>query len=356
MSILSSLKEERKLSFSHWRYRLLHWAFSVDTKKITHPSQTGLPMFLYTHYCPLFHLTNLIALLSPFILLFRVLAVVFWAFIGAVSMIDLSPLWPYVEKFFAMFKLPDRPATEPPPPPPPCKHKERSTLLSLLAGEWTGKADEPGFDRFWGAYGRHFQALTEDEAKAVYMEVMPKVLDARERHRQRKEAFRQRLIFWTNFSQVFLKWALNVAYVLLAIGLAYGLFVVAVPAFNGVCWVCSTVCGFFAGLFSDASFFNALKFLAKVFFYLLLAGGVIFGVVWGGLKVGFYQRFAALCHQGLVTISPPFFVVGRFFSWVGKCWDAALEFVAMFYEENCPKVTIVTEEEAILDKVEKGGD
>ena len=30
MSILDSIKEERKLSFNHWRYRILHWAFNAE--------------------------------------------------------------------------------------------------------------------------------------------------------------------------------------------------------------------------------------------------------------------------------------------------------------------------------------
>src|SRR5690348_8046854 len=73
MSIIS--KEERRLSLKHWRYRLLHWCFNVEPNPGS--NITILPKFLYTHYCPLFHLTNLIAILLPFIILIKILVQLF---------------------------------------------------------------------------------------------------------------------------------------------------------------------------------------------------------------------------------------------------------------------------------------
>lgn len=72
--ILEAIKGEKKMSFHHWRYRLLHWAFG---EKADTPEQSGLPRFLYTHYCPLFHLTNLIAIFAPAILFVKLVCVVF---------------------------------------------------------------------------------------------------------------------------------------------------------------------------------------------------------------------------------------------------------------------------------------
>ena len=63
----------------------------------------GIPTFLYTHYCPLFHLTNLIVLLSPLILFFRVVLVVLRALYAC---LDLIP-WGKIREFFVSF-LPEK--------------------------------------------------------------------------------------------------------------------------------------------------------------------------------------------------------------------------------------------------------
>src|SRR5581483_7783366 len=132
MSILSSLKEERRLSMKHWRYRLLHWAFGVEGKR---PEETGLPHFLYTHYCPLFHLTNLIAIISPVILFFKIVVVLFMATVHALSMIDLSglaPVFAWLGKLVP--KIQWRISSEDVVPEKPSRSKaeERSILISTI--------------------------------------------------------------------------------------------------------------------------------------------------------------------------------------------------------------------------------
>lgn len=62
--ILESIKRDRQYSFSHWRYRLLHWTFSVDPKT---PAESPLPQMLYTHLCPIFHLANILVIFFPLI-------------------------------------------------------------------------------------------------------------------------------------------------------------------------------------------------------------------------------------------------------------------------------------------------
>ena len=48
MSILDSIKGQRKLSFDCWRYRLLHWCFNVENPDVQFFQRTGLPKFLYS--------------------------------------------------------------------------------------------------------------------------------------------------------------------------------------------------------------------------------------------------------------------------------------------------------------------
>ena len=57
-----SIFGEKRISLKHWRYRLLHWCFNV--RDIELPEDSPLPDYLYSHYCPFFHLTNFIALFS----------------------------------------------------------------------------------------------------------------------------------------------------------------------------------------------------------------------------------------------------------------------------------------------------
>lgn len=64
MGIIEAIKAPKNLSFYHWRYRILHWVFNVGAKT---PEESPLPNYLYTHYCPLFHLTNILFLLFPII-------------------------------------------------------------------------------------------------------------------------------------------------------------------------------------------------------------------------------------------------------------------------------------------------
>lgn len=344
MSILESIKGERKLSFNHWRYVLLHWAFNVKNPDPRHPEETGLPRFLYTHFCPLFHLTNLIALLSPVILLIKAICVVVMAAVWAFSAI------PWEKAYFLVgwIKLPEFKASREDRPVVVRKRtaaEERYILVGLLA-EW----NHGDFTAFWGTQGRAFGALTIEDAEAVFKEYMPRILAARERAKQRKESLRQQLIFWSNFSRVFIKWALYAFYAVLAAVVLYLACISFVPVVSGIWWFCGAVCSFFGNVFTDTGFLSAMLFLGKVLVFLAVLAGAVYGLIRSGLV----DRFLAGCHSGLVAISPPFMVVGTFFSWIGSCWNGMLEFVAMFYEENCPPITLVTPEDQKVEDIARG--
>lgn len=153
MSILESLKEEKKLSLNHWRYRLLHWCFNVKVDKNT-PFSHDLPKCLYTHYCPLFHLTNLIAIFSPIILTVKIIVAMVRAFVYALSQIKFS--WPTKE------------AT----PEPTLKEMRRSECKHILeclkhAGWWDD------FDKFWSCKKTEVKFLTEEDVRAIFNEFVP---------------------------------------------------------------------------------------------------------------------------------------------------------------------------------------
>jgi hypothetical protein len=342
MSILDSIKGTRKLSFNHWRYRLLHWAFNVKNPDPKNIATTGMPKYLYTHFCPLFHLTNLIAILSPVILFIKVMVVLGKAFAAATAAVAESPIWAKIGNFLAKFK-PARKPVDPYAPPPPKKRRpevERRATISFMI-EWTGNYENP--DPFWTTYGHNYETLTEAEVKALFVEYMPKILAAREESRIRKEKRKQRMIFWINFSRVFIKWSLNVFYVLLSAAALYGLIWIAGPAWSTLCWVAGGI----YWLFTDVGCLSVLWFIAKMVFFVLLFGGTVALL----MRLGWIQKFGEVAGDGLSKLAPPFYVVGRFFDWIGKCCEKFIEFCKMFYEENCPPIKLVTDEEAAIAEV-----
>lgn len=69
MNFIQVIKRPRHLTFNHWRYRILHWTFNIEPST---PEESSLPNFLYTHYCPLFHMTNMLLLVSPITLILKI--------------------------------------------------------------------------------------------------------------------------------------------------------------------------------------------------------------------------------------------------------------------------------------------
>lgn len=339
MSILSSIKEDRKLSFNHWRYRILHWAFNVENPK--KPEDTGLPKYLYTHYCPLFHLTNLIALLSVFILIFKVMFAIGRAFIWAFGSVE----WSKALILISWIKLPEFPKAPFPPPPTPEELKllERTKMVEHLIC-YVGE-----FKTFWASWGSQYPNLGEEDAQKVFDAYMPKILEARESREKRKQMWKDRLVFWTNFSRVFFKWGMNLFYIALAAGLLYVGYHVAEPIVSFVMWVGHGIWWFFTE-FDFASSLTFIWFLTKIFFAIL----VVVAAVALLARIGWIQAFLSLCWSGLSKINLPGYLLGILWGWVCAGCRNTSEFVAMFYEENCPPIILVSPEDEAVDKIEKG--
>jgi ABC-type multidrug transport system fused ATPase/permease subunit len=324
VSILESIKSEKRMSLKHWRYRLLHWCFN---EKATCPEASKLPQFLYTHYCPLFHLTNLIAVLFPFVLVFKVFVAICTLIWSGIQKIPL-------DRIFSIFS------------PTPYEQldemggvaRDRKRLIACLMRFQYGP-DE--FDEFWSYYKSTFSYLKEDEARELYVVLYAQIEAAKEKARIRKEKMRQRLIFWTNFSRVFLKWAFNIFYILMAIGVGWLFYNFAAPCFWAVVDLVVFLCSF-----------NPIPFLLFVAKWLLIALGAFafFYVFW---RFSFLRKGAGLLGRALVGISPPFVLLWQLFAtpfvWLAHGFASVCEFVAMFYEENCPPITIISEEEAAID-------
>lgn len=327
MSILTSIKQERRMSFNHWRYCLLHWTFNVRNPGCY--TDTGLPPFLYTHYCPLFHLTNLIAILIPLILIVKFFCVVFGTIVFVVAMVDWEGFGRWLQKMFESNE--SHPAV-----PAPSKTRERKWLLDNLPGVYGD------FEKFWIVFENRFSALSFEEVKAIFEEYYPKVEAARERQKERERRMRERLIFWTNFSRIFIKWALNIFYGGLALVALY----LSYLAFWPVFFFFGEVLRFIGWLFTDSALLSILMLAGKLILYTTLT---VVGF-WFISQFTIVRKTASLFCRGMVAISLPFFIVPIFFRWVRSAITAILDFVLMFYDENCPPIVLITTEEGRLEK------
>lgn len=349
MSILDSIKGERKLSFKHWRYRLLHWCFNVEDPNPHDIYSTGLPTFLYTHYCPLFHLTNLIALLSPLILMIKIICLVVMGVVHGFSAVPWRKAWGLVSWIkIPELSFPKTKAAAAPAPRKPTLQEERLLMIDMLNHWRTGD-----FASWWAANGASFQILDAATAEVLFAEYTLKLMYARERAKQRQARLREGLIFWTNFSRVFIKWALYSFYGFLAMSMAYLACISFWPVVGLFAIIGGAICHFFIRAFSSMGnqfFIDSVVMTLKVVFLMALTVGA-FHV---GFRSGLFDAGYSYIAAGVRKVLEPFAFVGTFFNWIGSCCNSVLEFVAMFYEENCPPIVLVSPEEEKIDDLAQG--
>jgi hypothetical protein len=342
VNILASIKSEKKMSLKHWRYRILHWCFG---EKAQTPGESNLPKFLYTHYCPLFHLTNLIAILFPLIFVVKIIMAICVGICMAIKLVPWEAigdrLFDIVEKLF--------PKRKPKEKPEPTKEqvaaaglKEEKELFLTRMLRMDYGADD--FGRFWRDWCSNSQYFQREAAEHFYITRMAKIIATKERVAERKAKMQQRLIFWTNFSQVFLKWFFNIAYILLAIFVAW-VFIKITP------WVI----GAFIDIIKLMLTFEILPFLIFCGTWLVRLGvpALAFGIVaYGFWRFQIVRVIASAIGSSVVAASPPFVLVGTWlclpFKWANKGFNNTVEFIGMFYEENCPPVTIISGEDEII--------
>lgn len=380
MGIMDSIKGTRKLSYNHWRYRLLHWCFNIQNPP-TDLNRTELPKFLYTHYCPLFHLTNLIAIFSPIILFIKIACVIVGATIAGIKAMPWNRLFDFISNLMDKLRYSrdekEQPAdidqdqqnaidkqkrkslfmasiTDTELLDSISQYKEIISLLSAkeLSQEETKKIFDENistfFESFWLRIRYRFCTTpsAKEECQVLFNEYMTKIILAQIAAKKRKESLRNTMIFWTNFSRVFIKWSLNVFYVALSLGVIYSLYVVAVPAWEQFCYVVSSI---YYGVTST----NFLSLLLN-----MVIGVTIVSVAVGSIlllaKIGFLERFVDGLFRGFTLLAPPFYLIGKFLDWIFGGIRSVVEFCEMFYEENCPPIVIVNPEEELIDKVANG--
>jgi len=330
MSLLDAIKGERKLTLDHWRYRLLHWCFyEKDVKKV---SDSSLPRYLYTHYCPLFHLTNLIAVCLPLIVLVRATVATVGGGIAAAK---------YIARGInsISFKGEPRPLTE-----AELRSLEIDELVNLLRTSPTLRRD---FEYFWMYAQRelNFKYLTREECEERFDRICKKLDEQEEiaaRRRAQREAFMVKLV---HIGEVVVKNGLRVCGVGALAAAGYGLVQAAPPVWEFLCWFPGATWEFLCWLpWADIGYYTGIAVVGSA---TAISVGIGLKKASPTLEAGM-ERLGGFAYDFFVGISPPFIMCGKGIA-MPVCWGAAgvhkgIEFVKVFYENNCPPITIIDED------------
>lgn len=327
-SLLRAIKGEKQLSFNHWRYRLLHWVFCVNP---TSPADSTLPKALYTHYCPLFHLTNLLAVFLWAIILCR-----FLVFIGkklgyacSVGMYVVGSLF---DKFVYLKLFPSellrRNMTDEEIEAEKVEREKRAEISCVQTfynrfSSLDSFEVEKSFEAFWSNKCWKFEHLSRSEVQEAWNKfhhlAQQRIKDLAD---QKKNAYDQ-MIFLVNLSRVFLRGSMWLIYGILGLLAAYILAAWVIP---GLIWLV-------IALFSV----NWL-WLGGFLFKITATAAIAIGLVL--LFVKFVRNESAMKY-----VAPPFVLTGDILKAGWKSADNSFEnfksFLSIFYEENCPPIKIV---------------
>lgn len=330
------------MTLDHWRYRLLHWAFGYNKegKKKCYYNDSEyyeeLPKFLYTHYCPLFHLTNIILILLPFVFIGKIVGrlgrFAWYLILRLVKNIDIfnkfcERFWAKRAKFLKRAK----------------KQVEKQEKRARFKDPWkliykylNNIHDYDNFDWFWHHYNDKF-SQSKDEILEIWDKIRKNIIKLKEQRAARKEAIRQNIIFWTNLSSTLLKWFFNIFYACLfiVVGLAFILYgsTLAAGFLACIAWCLIHLMTF--------EWILAIKWIVGGIFGLCLLVTIIYSL---------YKSWKSFNKQikHSTILLPVALIVGISVAFCKKVTNVLLnikEFFSMFYEENCPPITIIEREE-----------
>lgn len=300
--MLEYIKEDRSLSFSNWRYKILHWFLGVNPKNVQEATERDeVPRMFYTHYCPLFHLSNLIAIFLPLVVLIKIV----FGIIGK------------LHSFYQDYKLLKNNKI---PDPPTLVESERKLFLQLMK-----KHPDSTFEYIWFRLVDEITigspTLSQTEAQAFYEKHIELIRQTLQIKREKAAKRRNNIVFWVNFSRVFIKGLLNIFYLGLALGMLWCL------------W--SNKDNIISVLFAVWNFDVLASFLWVTLMILKLS--LVFTVIY------FIVRFSS---EKLGPIFKPVFDIYRgIVNYIGSKVCDVGDFISVFYEENCPAINIISEEE-----------
>ena len=313
------IKQPKQFDQTHWRYQILHWYYEVEPVELVENGRyAGVPHFFYTKYCPLFHITNILLITCPLIMLWRVCRSVGGVITNAIEAWQSYRTIRRLEKFRNL--------------PPEQKRdfwlgetRRQMTQHFVRHKKVKGKYSLEDFDDYmrFNKYDLSYRnELTEDDLRMCFAELVQKMFRVTDQVETSKVELERRnqAVFWINFSSAFFKIGINIAYWVAAAAFLAGMCYYVLPAIVGiVVWIWMAL--------SEVALWDIFVFLCK------LTGATIV------MFIGFH---VLVSHKGFRYILKPFVIAleaikscGRYIEIKG---EKTREFFSMFYENNCPPI------------------
>lgn len=201
------------------------------------------------------------------------------------------------------------------------------------------------FSCLWYEESYLFDVLTKKQAQSIYDTLNSKYKIAKEKSDKRKKKMRDKIVFWVNFSKAIIKWVMYVAYIGIGLGAVYMAFSCFWP-----------VVGFFSYIFDWIFSID----LASVIWVLVIGFKVTLIGVGIALLMGFIVRYKVVqkscssCVEGVIFCLPPIVLIFDLLfapiKWIRGGFVNVYDFVSVFYEENCPPINIISEEDEQLER------
>ena len=312
LDYIKNIKKDRELSFSNWRYRLLHWTFNVKAKT---PSESSLPNFLYDHYCPLFHTTNILAVLFPLVVLIKLILALKYVF-----------LFPIVAFKAYLDRIEEEQSKDPVFLAKEAKKKRSKEIERVRALFKAVGYDKAIMELYFLNY------LSEEDAMQILDNMKKKAEEQKEAKEVRKKELSERFVFWIRFSEIFVKGLTVTVVAAAALVLMYFLVTFVPLAWAATVWLFIELWS----LLTSASFFGFLDFVLRVV-VVALSLLVMFVVT--------RPLFVKFCKFVETPISIAKDCINNSLDSLCKFFVSCSDFVSALYEDNCPAITIVEEDE-----------
>lgn len=301
--LIEQIKGPKKLTFDHWRYRTLHWCFGINPKT---KWDSNLSDAFYSHYCPLFHLTNLIVIFSPFIMFVKLI-------LGLVRLIKFGfdKIARGIVYVFVTRK--NKPLTE----KQILVRQIKNRIMYCIEENFS---KEETLSIVYSAYSEeHF---SKEEFETYYNALIKsiekqKLID--EIKEQEKKVLKERMYFWVNFSSAFFKCGLNVLYIFAALLSAYGLYKFAV-------FLSCYSLGYYLSLLWGLS-----KILLFAFFFIVILTGLAFSFEHIKIPNRIYNILPTQLTGKWISV---------FLDFLSDTYESVTEFISAFYENNCPPIIL----------------
>lgn len=306
----------QRMSINHWRYRALYWAFTVEQG--TPPEKSGLPSFMFSHYCPLFHTTNFIVLLSPLILALKTLRACGKVFVDKV----LEPLLDLI--YDKMHERAEQP-----------ENRWKECKACIIRDMTKGSGYVYKAETYANIYDQDVEKVQAfiDQTKAA-------IKASKERKEAAQKARYDKMVMWANLGKVVVGWLIYASY---AVAAAVSVYLVCIgfwPFINLIKWIFS----------ADYSWVLTAMGIAAKLAILLLA---LFMVSYTLLKLGVFEQTAKVKN-----ILPSFGLVGKVVTapWRGikTAFNNVCEFISVFYSTNCPPIEIVSDDVGEIEEAING--